>query len=90
MGRFRGRSSGSAAGSNETRHHPDALLHSLDSQKYTMFLIGSIKKLASFARRGLKTRPTYLKTISFPWEPEILVEIYPRGGGELSAITEGI
>lgn len=55
-----------------------------------MFLIGSIKKLASFARRGLKTRPTYLKTISFPWEPEILAEIYPRGGGELSAITEGI
>lgn len=90
MGRCRGRGSGSAAGSTETRHHPDALLQSLDSQKYTRFLIGSIKKLASFARRGLKTKAAYLKTISFLWEPEILVEIYPRGGGVLSGITEGI
>ena len=90
MGRFRGRGSGSAAGSNETRHHPDALLRSLDSQKYTRFLIDSFKKMASFTRDGLKTKAVRLKTISFPWEPEILVEIYPRGGGELSGIAEGI
>ena len=81
MGRFRGKGSGSAAGSNETRHHPDALLRSLDSQKYTRFLIGSIKKMASFASNELKTRAVYLKTISFLWEPEILVELYPRGAG---------
>ena len=90
MGRCRGRDSGSAAGTSETRPRHGALLQSLDRQKYTRFLIGSIKKLASFARDGLKTKAVHLKTISFPWEPEILVEIYPRGGGELSGIAEGI
>lgn len=90
MGRFRGRGSDSAPGSSEPRHHPDALLRSLDSQKYTRFLIGSIKKMASFARDRLKTKAVYLKRTSLLWEPEMLVEIYPRGGGELSDITEGI
>ena len=90
MGRFRGRGSGSVAGSSETRYHPVALLRSLDSQKYTRFLIGSFKKMASFTRDGLKTKAVCLKRTSLLWEPEILVEIYPREGGELSGITEGI
>ena len=82
MGRFRGRSSGSVAGSSETRYHPVALLRFLDSQKYTRFLIGSFKKMASFTRDGLKTKAVCLKRTPLLWEPEILVEIYPREGGD--------
>ena len=90
MGRCRGRGSGSAAGTSETRPRHGALLRSLRGQKTTRFLIGFAKNRTGFASNELKTRATYLKTISFPWEPEILVEIYPRGGGELSGIAEGI
>ena len=90
MERCRGRDSSSEATSSETRPCHGALLRSLDSQKYTRFLIGSVKKPASFASNELKTRAIDLKTISVPWEPEILVEMYPRRGGELSGIAEGI